>query len=159
MKAVLLLAFAAAAFGNNSAMEILHRTAETYRKSGKIEFNATIQKLENGGEKVSERSAVCRPGFDQIDQHVRSAEIAREERREEQGTVPAGNVSGGRNQARFRDRSLTVAALYQHIAFPSRARKQADSLSTEDGEVSGKSRTSSTRRSGKQTRRSKRRSI
>ena len=85
MKAVLLLAFAAAAFGNNSAMEILHRTAETYRKSGKIEFNATIQKLENGGEKVSERSAVCRPGFDQIDQHVRSAEIAREESYIQQG--------------------------------------------------------------------------
>ena len=80
MKAVLLLAFAATAFANDSAMEILHRTAETYRKSGQTEFNVTIQKLENGGEKVSERSAVLRPGFDQIDQHVRSAAIAREER-------------------------------------------------------------------------------
>ena len=58
MKALLLLAFAAAAFANDSAMEILHRTADTYRKSGKIEFNVTIQKLENDGENVSERSAV-----------------------------------------------------------------------------------------------------
>jgi peroxiredoxin len=70
---------------NDSAMEILHRTAETYRKSGESEFNVTIQKLENGGEKVSERSAVRRPGFDQIDQHVRSAVIAREERYIQQG--------------------------------------------------------------------------
>jgi len=89
MKAVLLLAFAAAAFANDSALEILHRTAETYRKSGKIEFNVTIQKLENGGEKVSERSAVRRPGFGQIDQHVRSAEIAREERYIQQGSPVA----------------------------------------------------------------------
>ena len=65
---------------NDSAMEILHRTAETYRKSGKTEFSVTLQKLENEGEKVSECSAVRRPGFDQIDQHVRSAVIAREER-------------------------------------------------------------------------------
>ena len=85
MKAVLLLAFAVAAFANDSAMDILHRTAETYRKSGKIEFNATIQKIENGGEKVSERSAVRHPGFDQIDKHVRSADIAREERYIQQG--------------------------------------------------------------------------
>jgi peroxiredoxin len=89
MKAVLLLAFAAAAFANDSAMEILHRTAETYSKSGKIEFNVTIQKLENGGEKVSERSAVGRPGFDQIDQHVQSAGIAREERYIQQGSPVA----------------------------------------------------------------------
>ena len=80
MKAVLLLAFAATAFANDSAMEILHRTAETYRKSGQTEFNVTLQKLENAGQKVSEGSAVLRPGFDQIDQHVRSAAIAREER-------------------------------------------------------------------------------
>jgi hypothetical protein len=84
MKAALLLDFAAAAFANDSAMEMLHRTAETYRHSGRIEFNVTIQKLENGGEKVSEGSAVCRPGFDQIDQHVRRAEIAREERYNQQ---------------------------------------------------------------------------
>jgi peroxiredoxin len=45
----------------------------------------TLQKLENGGEKVSERSALRRPGFDQIDQHVRSALIAREERYIQQG--------------------------------------------------------------------------
>jgi len=70
---------------NDSAMEILHRTAETYRKSGETEFTVPLQKLENGGEKVSERSAVRRPGFDQIDQHVRSAEIAREERYIQQG--------------------------------------------------------------------------
>jgi peroxiredoxin len=65
---------------DQSALEILHHTAKTYRKSGESEFNITLQKLENGGEKVSERSAVRRPGFDQIDQHVRSALIAREER-------------------------------------------------------------------------------
>lgn len=74
---------------NDSAMEILHRTAETYRNSGKTEFNVTIQMLENGGEKVSERSGVRRPGFDQIDQHVRSALIAREERYITQGTPVA----------------------------------------------------------------------
>jgi peroxiredoxin len=70
---------------NDSAMEILHSTAQTYRNSDKTEFNVTIQKFENGGEKVSERSAMCRPGFDQIDQHVRSALIAREERYIQQG--------------------------------------------------------------------------
>jgi peroxiredoxin len=70
---------------NDSAMEILHRTAETYRKSGKTEFNVTLQKFENGGEKVSERSTVLRPGLDQIDQHVRGAVIAREERYIQQG--------------------------------------------------------------------------
>jgi peroxiredoxin len=85
VKAVLLLAFAATALANDSAMETLHRTAETYRKSDRIEFNVIVQRLENGGEKVSERSAVLRPGFDQIDQHVRSAEIAREERYIQQG--------------------------------------------------------------------------
>jgi peroxiredoxin len=85
MKAVLFFAFAAAALADDSAMEILHRTAETYRKSGKSEFNVTIQKMENGGEKVSEGSAVRRPWFDQIDRHVRSAEIAREERYVQQG--------------------------------------------------------------------------
>ena len=91
MKAVLLLAFAATAFANDSAMDILHRTAETYRKSGKVEFNVTIQKIENGGERISERSAVRRPGFDQIDQHVKSADIAREERYIQQGK-PVGIV-------------------------------------------------------------------
>jgi len=85
MKAVLLLAFAATAFANDSAMEILHRTAETYRKSGRTEFNVTIQRIENGGERVSEHSAARRPGFDQIDQHVQSAAIAREERYIQQG--------------------------------------------------------------------------
>jgi len=85
MKAVLLLAFAAAAYGKDSAMDILHRTAETYRKSGKTEFNVTVQKLENGGQTVSERSELCRPGFDQIDQHVKEASIAREERYIQQG--------------------------------------------------------------------------
>jgi peroxiredoxin len=89
MKAVLLLAFAAAAFANDSAMEILHRTAATYHKSGKIQFNVTIQKLDDGGAKVSERSAVTRPGFDRIDQHVRSAEIAREERYVQHGRPAA----------------------------------------------------------------------
>jgi len=69
----------------NSAAEILHRTAETYRKSGKTEFNVTIQKLENRGERVSERSAVLRPEFDQIDQHVQSAAIARKERYIQEG--------------------------------------------------------------------------
>ena len=91
MKAVLLLAFAATAFANDSAMDILHRTAETYRKSGKVEFHVTIQKIENGGERISERSAVRRPGFDQIDQHVKSADIAREERYIQQGK-PVGIV-------------------------------------------------------------------
>jgi len=85
MKAVLLLAFATAAWADHSAMEILHHTAETYRKAGKTELNAAIQKVENGGLRVSERTAVCRPGFDQIDQHVQSAEIAREERYIERG--------------------------------------------------------------------------
>jgi len=80
MKAVLLLAFAATAFANDSAMEILQRTAKAYRQSGQTEFNVTIQKVENGGGKVSEGPAVLRPGFDQIDQHVQSAAIAREER-------------------------------------------------------------------------------
>jgi len=89
MKAVLLLAFAATAFANDSAMEILHGTAETYRKSGEVEFKVTLQKIENGGEKVSERSTVRRPGFDQIDQHVRSAEIAREERFIQRGSPVA----------------------------------------------------------------------
>ena len=70
---------------DNSAMEILHRTAKTFRKSGPAEFSVTIQKLENGGEKVSERRAVLRPGFDQIDRHVRGAAIAREERYIQQG--------------------------------------------------------------------------
>jgi len=85
MKAVLFFAIAAAALADDSAMEILHRTAETYRKSGESEFNVTIQKIENGGEKVSEGSAVRRAWFDQIDRHVRSAEIAREERYIQQG--------------------------------------------------------------------------
>jgi peroxiredoxin len=89
MKVLLLLAFAASAFANDSAMDILHRTAETYRKSGKIEFNVTIQRLENGGERVSERSAVLRPGFDLIDKHVQSADIAREERYIQQGKAVA----------------------------------------------------------------------
>jgi TonB family protein len=80
-----LAADTATVFINDSAMEILHRTAEAYRQSGETEFNVTIQKLENGGEKVSERSAVRRPGFDQIDQHVQSALIAREERYIQQG--------------------------------------------------------------------------
>ena len=84
-KAVLFFAFAATALASDSAMEILHRTAETYRQSGQTEFKVTIQKLESGGERVSERSAVLRPGFDQIDQHVRSAQIAREERYIQQG--------------------------------------------------------------------------
>ena len=57
-----------------------------------------------------------------------------------EGTVPAGNVSGGRNRVRHWDHSLTVAARYRRIAFPSRAREQAGSISTKDGEVSGKSR-------------------
>jgi peroxiredoxin len=85
MKAVLFLFFAATAFANDSAMEILHRTAEVYRKSGQTEFNVTIQQLDNRGGTVSERSAVLRPGFDQIDRHVRKAEIAREERYIQQG--------------------------------------------------------------------------
>ncbi len=85
MKTVLLLAFAATAFANDSAMEFLHRTAETYRKSGQTEFNVTVQKFENAGARVSERSAVLRPGFDRIDQHVSSATIAREERYIQQG--------------------------------------------------------------------------
>lgn len=80
IKAVLLFAFAATALAQDPALEILHRTAQTYRKSGQTEFNVTLQKIENGGEKVSERSAVCRPRFDQIDQHLQSAAIAREER-------------------------------------------------------------------------------
>lgn len=89
MKAALLLAFAAAAFASDSAMQILHRTAEAYRKSGETQFNVTIQRVENGGEKVSERSAVLRPGFDQIDRNVRGAEIAREERYIQQGKPAA----------------------------------------------------------------------
>ena len=63
--------------------------------------------------------------------------------RKERGTVLAGSVSGGRNRVRYRDRSLTVAARYRRIAFPSRARQQAVSASTEDDGVSGKSRPSS----------------
>src|ERR1039458_7368911 len=35
--------------------------------------------------------------------------------REEQRTVPARNVSGGRNQYHYRDGSLTVAARYRRI--------------------------------------------
>ena len=56
--------------------------------------------------------------------------------------LPLGrrSVSGCRDQPRYRDRSLTVAARYRRIAFPSRARQQADSVSTEDGELSGESR-------------------
>jgi hypothetical protein len=79
MKAVLLLAFAATASANDPAMEILRPTAEVYRKSGQTEFNVTVQTLEPGGEKVSERSAVFRTGFDQIDQHVSSAVNARQD--------------------------------------------------------------------------------
>jgi len=91
MKAVLFLALAAAAWANDSAMDILHRTADAYRKSGKSEFKVTIQTLQNGGEQVSESSAVRRPAFDQIDQRVESANIAREERYIQQGK-PVGIV-------------------------------------------------------------------
>lgn len=77
--------FAATAFAQNSAMDILHHTADAYRHSGQTEFHVTLQEVENRGEKVSGRSAVVHPGFDQIDQHVQSAVIARQERYNQQG--------------------------------------------------------------------------
>jgi len=42
-------------------------------------------------------------------------------------------------QRLWRQKPSSFSGPHQHITFPSRARKQADSLSTEDGEVSGKS--------------------
>jgi len=91
MKTVLLFAFAAAAFAQNQAMDILHRTADTYKKLGRSEVPVTVQTLQNGGAKVSERSVAKPLAFDQIDQHVTRATIAREERYMENGK-PVGIV-------------------------------------------------------------------
>jgi thiol-disulfide isomerase/thioredoxin len=90
LKALLFLAFATTAcattaFADDAAMEILHRVAEAARLTGQTEFKVTIQTMENGGDRASERAAFVRPGFDQADQHVRSAEILREERYIHQG--------------------------------------------------------------------------
>lgn len=90
LKALLFLAFATtalapSAFADGSAMEILHRVAGAASVTGQAEFKVTIQTIENGGDRASERSAYLRPGFDQVDQHVRSADIMREERYIHQG--------------------------------------------------------------------------
>jgi len=85
MKTILLLAFATTAFADQAAMDILHRTAETYRKMGRTESNVTIQMLRNGGARVSEHTAMRAVAFDQVDEHVKDAEISREERYIEQG--------------------------------------------------------------------------
>jgi len=91
MRTVLFLAFATVAFAQNQAMDILHRTAETYRKMDRGEKQVIVQNIQDGGETVSERSAMRPIVFDEIDQHVTRASIAREERYMQNGK-PVGIV-------------------------------------------------------------------
>ena len=84
------LAAASAAFGADSAaMDILHRTAETYRQMGKSQLPVTVQTIR--GDKVSERADTRACVFDRIDEHVTNARIAREERYMQDGK-PVGIV-------------------------------------------------------------------
>ncbi len=85
IKALLIFAFTTTAFAQDPAMDILHRTAEAYRIASQTEFKVTIQEMVDGGARVSERAAFLRPEFDQIDQHIQKAAIAREERYIHQG--------------------------------------------------------------------------